>query len=108
MHEFIQIATTTGDHAVAEQIATVLVDRRLAACVQISGPVTSTYQWQGKVETAEEWVCTAKSLADRFEDIAGVISELHSYDVPEIVATSITAASDSYAAWLRGELERLA
>ena len=104
MNEFIQITTTTGDRSVAERIATVLVDRRLAACVQISGPVMSTYHWQGKVETAEEWVCTAKSRADRFDEIATVIDELHPYDVPEIIATTIVDASDSYAAWLRGEL----
>lgn len=104
MNEFLTVSTTTGDNTVATRIADVLVDDRLAACVQIAGPVRSTYQWEGNPETAEEWLVTAKCRADRFDEVATRIAELHPYDVPEIIATPIVAASDSYAAWLRGEL----
>ena len=101
----ITITTTTGDHSTAERIATELVDRGLAACVQISGPVTSTYRWQGKVETAEEWICTAKSTEEKFAEIEAMITELHPYDTPELIATPITHASAAYERWLRGEVE---
>ena len=65
MTEFLQITTTTGTRQDAEQIAAELVSRRLAGCVQVSGPIQSTYRWQGKMETAEEWMCTAKTSRDQ-------------------------------------------
>lgn len=99
----IQVTTTTGDRGVAERIAAELVDRRLAACVQISGPVKSVYHWRGEIETTEEWVCTAKTVAERFSEIERVVAELHPYDTPELIATPITAASAAYEAWLRAE-----
>lgn len=105
MSELLQVVTTTGDRAVAERIAAELVDRRLAACVHISGPITSTYHWQGKIETDEEWACAAKTTADRFAQIEAVIAKLHPYDVPELIATPIVAASESYGDWLRSTLE---
>ncbi len=104
MTEFLQITTTTGDREVAQRIATELVDRRLAACVQVAGPIHSTYHWQGAIESDQEWVCTAKSLARRFDEVAQAIAALHPYDVPEVIATPIVAVSDSYARWLRAEL----
>ena len=97
----LQITTTTGDHAVAERIAAELVDRRLAACVQISGPIMSSYLWKGRVETSEEWLCTAKTVAERFEEIETLISELHPYDTPELIGTPITHAAATYEKWLR-------
>src|SRR6476660_6650488 len=66
MSEYIQVTTTTGTRHDAEQIASELVSRRLAACVQITGPINSTFRWQGKVETAEEWMCTVKTTRARF------------------------------------------
>ncbi len=66
MPDIWQLSTTTGDHELAERIATELVDRRLAACVQITGPITSIYRWQGQIERAEEWLCVAKTTTDHF------------------------------------------
>ncbi len=62
MENAIQIITTTDSKAAAERIARELVEQRLAACVQIGGPITSVYRWQGKMETAEEWTCTIKTV----------------------------------------------
>ena len=101
----ITITTTTGDHSTAERIATELVDRGLAACVQISGPVTSTYRWEGKVETAEEWICTAKTTNETFSKIDQLITEIHPYDTPELIATPITHASIAYEKWLREQID---
>jgi periplasmic divalent cation tolerance protein len=103
MSDAIQISTTTGDRATAERIAAELVDRRLAACVQISGPITSTYRWQEKIETTEEWLCTIKTLAAKFSAVEAVICKLHPYDVPEILAVPVVAGSAAYLEWLRSK-----
>ncbi|WP_308441841.1 divalent-cation tolerance protein CutA [Microbispora siamensis] len=59
--------------------------RRLAACAQVVAPISSTYWWAGEVQQAEEWLLLMKTTADRFEDLAACVRELHSYEVPEIV-----------------------
>lgn len=100
MGEHLQVLTTTGSEAEAERIATALVERRLAACVQTVGPVLSRYRWQGEVEVAREWQCLAKTTAARFAAVEATIRELHSYEEPEIVATPIVAGSAGYLAWL--------
>ena len=65
--QYIQIVTTTARREEADRIARMLVEERLAACAQVSGPITSTYHWQGKIETSEEWQCRAKSRLDLWE-----------------------------------------
>ncbi|MEM8865429.1 MAG: divalent-cation tolerance protein CutA [Planctomycetota bacterium] len=104
MTAFWQVSTTTGNREVATRIATELVDRKLAACVQISGPIESAYRWQGKVERAEEWLCTAKTTEGHFAAIEQLVADLHPYDVPELIATPIVGGSEAYLAWLAGEL----
>ncbi len=105
MIQAIQIATTTSSPADAEKIAAALVERRLAACVQISGPIISTYRWQGKVEKAEEWLCTIKTRRDVYEQVEAAIRELHSYDEPEILAVPVAAGSEGYLKWLDAEVK---
>ncbi len=100
MIQHIQVATTTETKDDAQRIAAALVDRRLAACVQVHGPVASTYRWQGQVATADEWVLVAKSRTDRYKDLEQAIRELHPYDEPEIIATEIVAGSASYLRWI--------
>jgi periplasmic divalent cation tolerance protein len=104
MPEFLQITTTTGARHDAERIAAELVSRRLAACVQISGPIQSTYRWQGAVETAEEWLCTAKTSRQQFAEIQEVVKQLHPYELPELLATPITGGSQAYLKWLGEQL----
>ena len=104
MTEFVQITTTTGARHDAERIAAELVSRRLAACVQISGPIASTYRWQGAVETAEEWCCTVKTSREQFAAIEEVIKQLHSYELPELIATPIVDGSEAYLKWLGEQL----
>jgi periplasmic divalent cation tolerance protein len=100
----IQVVTTTASEAEAQQIAAALVEARLAACAQVSGPITSTYRWQGKVETSHEWRCTIKTRQSHFAAVAAMITQLHSYEVPEILATAVVAGSPEYLTWLSGEL----
>jgi periplasmic divalent cation tolerance protein len=94
--------TTTPDRATADAIAAALVEKRLAACVKVSGPITSVYRWQGAVETSEEWLCTAKTTAERWRGLMELVLEMHPYETPEIVATPIVGASDAYEVWVRG------
>ncbi len=100
MEEFIQVFTTVEKKIHAERIARELVERRLAACVQIVGPVESRYRWKGHVESAEEWLCIIKSRASLFPDLEKAIKEMHPYEVPEITAAPIIAGSKDYFDWL--------
>lgn len=100
MPDFVVLTTTTGDHAVANRIATELVDRRLVACAQISGPVRSVYRWQGRVESTEEIVVTFKTIASNIEAVQETIARLHPYDVPELIVTPIIGGSKSYLDWM--------
>lgn len=100
MESFVQVITTTSTREEAQQIAQVLVARRLAACVQVLGPIESVYRWQGKVQASQEWYCTAKTRQTLFEEVAQAIQQEHSYDVPEIIALPIAAGSQSYLRWL--------
>ena len=104
MTDFIQITTTMPTESAAQTIAHTLVERRLAACAQIIGPVVSTYWWQNKIETTQEWLCVIKSSRNLYEAVEQAILELHSYDTPEILAAPITAGSARYLAWINANL----
>jgi periplasmic divalent cation tolerance protein len=100
MADYLQVTTTAGSAEEAEQISAALVERRLAACVQVIGPIASCYRWQGAVEHSTEWMCVAKTSAARYTELEAAIRELHSYDEPEIIATPIVAGSAGYLKWL--------
>ena len=97
---YIQVVTTTARREEAQRIALELIEAELAACVQVVGPVTSTYRWRGKIEIDEEWQCWAKTRGGLFDRVAEAIRRIHPYEVPEIVALPIVAGSASYLAWL--------
>lgn len=101
----VQVVTTIDDRAAAQALADALVGERLAACVQVSGPIASTYRWQGKLERAEEWLCTAKTTGARASALVTRLRELHSYDHPEILVTPVTDADAGYAAWVAAQVE---
>ncbi len=103
MSEFIQVTTTASTKEEAGRIAKALLDRRLAACVQIAGPVESHYWWKGQREQSAEWLCIIKTLRVKYASVEAAIRANHSYEVPEIVAVPIETGSAPYLAWLRGE-----
>ena len=103
MHEFVLITTTSGDHSVADQIAAELVDRRLVACAQISGPIKSVYRWEGAVEFTEEVVLQLKTTTEHVDAVKATILRLHPYDVPEIIVQAIVDGSDAYLQWIRDQ-----
>ena len=100
MADHIQVLTTTGSEREAEAVAALLVERRLAACVQVVGPVSSTYRWQGEVERGREWQCLVKTRAAFYPAVEAAIRDAHSYEEPEILALPILAGSRGYLAWI--------
>ena len=103
--EYLQVLTTAGSKEEAGAIAAALIERRLAACIQISGPIASIYRWRGEIENAEEWQCLVKTAASRWDAVEAAIRELHSYEEPEIVATPIVAGSAGYLRWIDESLD---
>jgi len=84
----------------AERIATALVERSLAACVNVLPGVTSIYRWRGKVERDEELLMVIKTTAERFEALRAAVVELHPYEVPEVIALPIEAGHAPYLDWI--------
>jgi len=107
MIEFVQIVTTTATEEEARKIAEALVEERLAACVQVSGPIRSVYRWQGKTEKADEWQCVAKTTSVLIATVEAAIKRLHSYECPETVVIPIVGGSASYLRWLAEQLADL-
>lgn len=104
-NDFAQVVVTARDGAEAERIARALLERRLAASVQIA-PCRSLYHWKGRVEEANEQRCAVKTRRALFPELARAVRELHSYVTPEIFAMPITAATPDYLQWLDEELAR--
>ena len=105
MADCIQVLTTTASEEEAGRVAAALVERKLAACVHVVGPVTSRYRWRGEIEEEREWQCLAKTTRAAYEAVEAAIREAHSYDEPEIVATPIVAGSAGYLAWIEENVD---
>ncbi|MFG3494012.1 divalent-cation tolerance protein CutA [Streptomyces sp. NPDC047928] len=97
------VLTTTDSAAKAEELARGAVEARLAACAQISGPVTSVYRWQGAVETAPEWQVLFKTAETTYDALEAYILRVHDYDTPEIIATPVVRGSAAYLEWVARE-----
>jgi periplasmic divalent cation tolerance protein len=106
MPEVLVILCTFPSLEQARQIGTVLVERQLAACVNLLPAVESIYRWQGKVETAGEVLAVFKTSAAVFPAFEKALTELHPYEVPEIIALSPQKITESYRAWVCAEVEK--
>ena len=104
MSTYIQLTTTTETREAAGVLAEILIEQKLAACVQISGPITSVYSWKGAVTHAEEWTLTLKTRSDLFLEIETAIKANHTYELPEIIATNLSFVSQEYAKWMEEQL----
>ncbi len=102
--EFIQVSTTVEKKSDAEHIAKILSDKKLSACTQIVGPITSVYRWKGKTEKSKEWICFIKSKKSNYKKIEAAIKKNHPYELPEIIATSIVEGSREYFNWMQKEI----
>lgn len=94
------VLTTAGSQEEARKIAGALVERKLAACVNIVPQIESVYRWQGKVESATEWLLIVKTQAESFARVRDVIKELHSYELPECIMIPVEAGSEEYLKWI--------
>ena len=96
--------TTVGSREHAGQLATHFVERRLAACVNIIGPITSVYRWKGKVESQEEYLLFIKTTQQRTAELASALQDLHPYELPELIEITIPGGSKTYLDWLTAEV----
>jgi len=94
------VLTACGSLEEARQIAQALVERRLAACVNILPQVESIYRWKDEVETAPEWLLVIKTTEGAFDRLWQAVRELHSYEIPECVEIAITDGSEAYLNWI--------
>ena len=95
----IAVLTTTDSRQLAEEIASALVDRKLAACVQVS-KIDSFYTWDGSTQQTPEYRLLIKTSNDRYAEVEAAIRDLHSYDLPAIYAFDMTHIFEPYAAWV--------
>ncbi len=94
------VLVTAGSEQQATSIARTLVDEGLAACVNVVGPVRSVYRWREAVEDESEYILLIKTRARLYTKLERRVKELHSYEVPELLAFSPTAGSKPYLQWL--------
>ena len=102
--EPIVVLMTAANRDEAGRIAEMLVNSRLAACVQILPEIQSVYRWHGEVAHEQEVLLLVKTASGRFDDLVSRVTAIHSYETPEIIALPITAAAEPYLKWLRASL----
>jgi len=97
---YIAVLVTSVDKQQAENIVERLLEEKLIACANIVGPVNSRFCWEGKIEHAEEYLVLMKSRFDLFNEVANRVKQLHSYEVPEVIALPIVLGLKEYVNWL--------
>lgn len=98
------VLTTVGLREVAEKLAQQLVERRLAACVNLVGPIRSVYRWKQKVQNEQEYLLLIKTTTEHAAQLQSAFKELHPYELPECLQLPIAGGSDDYLAWLAAEV----
>ena len=104
MTDKIVVLSACDSERQAAQVARGLVEKRLAACVNIVAGARSIYRWKDEIEDASEWLLVIKSRRDLFPALREELQRLHSYEVPEVIALPVVEGSESYLAWLDREL----
>ena len=104
MTDAIVILVTAGSDEEARRIAAALVERRLVACVTLVGPIRSIYRWDGEIRDDPEVLLIVKTIRERFAAVEQAVRELHSYDVPEVIAVAVEQGSLPYLNWIAGSL----
>ena len=105
MSDKLIVLTTAGSETEARKMAQTLVERRLAACVNIIPRIQSVYRWEGKVRETEECLLLIKTVKAREDQVRTAIRELHTYDLPECIAIPIESGSAEYLKWLSDSVE---
>lgn len=102
--DVVQVVTVVDDDDDASQLARVVVEARLAACVQVEGPVESTFRWDGEVRTEREWRVVAKTTLEASEAVVTCWLHEHPYDVPEILVVPVMGGHEPYLTWVESEV----
>ena len=105
MSPYVVVIVTAANREEAVKIVRSLLEERLIACGNIVGPISSIFWWEGKIDEAREFLVFMKSHENHFERLSERIMEIHSYEVPEIIALPIIKGSPSYLKWLRASLQ---
>lgn len=105
MAEYMQVTTAVDNEEEAVRLARGITSARLAASVQIAGPVRSFYWWKGDVEDAREWQLVIKTTKERLTELERYIKANHSYETPGIAATEFTWGSQEYLLWISAETQ---
>ena len=103
--EYIVIFVTVSDKQEADRITEVLLNERKAACVNILSGVNSKFWWKGEIDSTEESLLIIKTRASVLDQVISLVKELHSYEVPEIIALPIIGGNDDYLRWLHDEVK---
>jgi periplasmic divalent cation tolerance protein len=106
MKPIILISTTFESNADAERIAKLLLDRKLIACAQVTGPITSLYRWQGVTTKAAEFSLSLKTTPSCADKVRTVLKQEHPYELPEIIVQEIVDSSKGYSRWVYGEVQQ--
>lgn len=101
--DVFEVHVTCPDREVAERLARALVERRLAACVNVGSPITSVYRWNDDVEVDDEVLLVAKTVADRLAELTDTVERLHPYEVPSITGHRLEHVNRSYRVWVDDE-----
>jgi periplasmic divalent cation tolerance protein len=102
--DFVIVHITTKDEAEAHKLATMLLEKKKAACVNVVPEINTLYRWEGKIETGTESLMIVKTSRSLLSDIITLVKASHSYKVPEIIAFPVTGGSPEYLAWLEDEI----
>jgi periplasmic divalent cation tolerance protein len=97
------VVTNLPDRASAEKLAALLIERRLAACVNLLAPCDSVYRWRGEIQRDAEHPLLIKTAEDRYAELEALIRANHPYELPEIIAVSITQGLPAYLQWIESE-----
>jgi periplasmic divalent cation tolerance protein len=105
MTDVVLILTTMPDDPRSDEVARTLVDERLAACVNVHGPMMSTYRWKGKVECDRERQLIIKTTRDRVSALESRLRSLHPYELPEFIVVPVESGSEAYLKWVASDLD---
>ncbi len=106
MTDAIAVMTTVGDEDQARSLCRLLVESRLVACAQILPPITSLYQWEGRLEESREWLILFKTSQSAWDPLVEMVQQHHPYRNPELIALPVIAGSTAYLKWITASLDR--
>jgi periplasmic divalent cation tolerance protein len=104
MTDKIVVLSACGTAEEAEKIARRLVEKKLAACVNVIAGARSIYHWRGEIEEATEWMMIIKSRRDLFDELRAEVERMHSYEVPEVIALTVIEGSEGYLNWMESQI----